>query len=302
MLPRFTLGLFAFAGWISYSATTRPDANVSTDDVHRFVDALHQIAPTDSTCAPFDAYFHQGSDGLKAYSSKFSVGRKELCAALKRSPDRYAAIEPKLSALDSAGVRIDSIFTKFKTLVPDSKTRPVYFVVGNGISGGTTTHGFHPLVLVGVELMGNPHGVPGTVAHEFVHTLQDYPWIGALQSGPSFLCGTVLRHSIMEGSASFIADLVTESHSHNLWAEAHERELWTDFQRDLHSKDYGLWLYNGRDKRRGERPADLGYWMGYQIVESYYNRASDKARAIHEILTIKDFDRFFRESGYNGPA
>src|SRR5579863_3205969 len=71
MLPRLTLGLFAFAGWISYSAPQPPDANVSTDDVHRFVDALHQIAPTDSTCAPFDDYLRRGTDGLKAYASKF---------------------------------------------------------------------------------------------------------------------------------------------------------------------------------------------------------------------------------------
>jgi uncharacterized protein YjaZ len=195
-----------------------------------------------------------------------------------------------------------SIFAKFKLLVPGAKARPVYFVVGNGISGGTVTRGSSPVVLIGVELMGNPSGVPKTVAHEFVHTLQDYPWLGALAGGPSFLRGTVLRYSIMEGSASFIADLVTGSHSHNEWAEAHEAELWSDFQRDLHSKDYGLWLYNGRDTRRGERPPDLGYWMGYRIVESYYLRASDKLRALHEILTIRDFDEFLRASGYSAPA
>lgn len=41
--------------------------------------------------------------------------------------------------------------------------------------------------------------------------------------------------------------------------------------------------------------------MGYRIVESYYARATDKRRAIHDILNIADFDRFFRDSGYRGP-
>jgi hypothetical protein len=40
--------------------------------------------------------------------------------------------------------------------------------------------------------------------------------------------------------------------------------------------------------------------MGYRIVEAYYLRAPDKLRAIHEILTIRDFDAFVRESGYSG--
>ena len=301
--PEATRSALGFVGLVIALSFPRGNASVeavSTLDVHRFVDAFHRIAPSDSTCAPLDEYFRAASPGLQAYNSKFGVGRRELCAALRRSPERYAAIEAKLPGLDSAGVRIDSIFKRFQVLVPSAKIRPVYFVVGIGISGGTTTHGLHPVVLVGVELMGSPKGIPGTVAHEFVHTLQDYPWIGMLQTGPAFLRGTVLRNSIMEGSASFIADLVTDFHSHNAWAEAHEAELWADFQSDMHGKDLSRWLYNGRGSKPTERPVDLGYWMGYRIVESYYQRATDKSRAIHEILNISDFDKFLRESGYNG--
>ena len=52
----------------------------------------------------------------------------------------------------------------------------------------------------------------------------------------------------------------------------------------------------------GDRPGDLGYWMGYLIAKAYYERARDKAKAIREILTIRDFDRFLEASGYQGPA
>jgi hypothetical protein len=300
MRPAF--GTLAALACLSSCAEPQAPATVSTADVHRFVEALHRLLPSDSTCAPLDEYFRAASPGLLAYRSKFGVGRPELCAAVRRSPERYAAIEPKLPALDSASERIDTLFARFKLLVPDAKVRPVYFVVGNGISGGTTTHGLHPVMLIGVESMGRPQGIPGTVAHEFVHTLQDYPWIGMLQAGPAFIRGTLLRNCIMEGSASFLADVVTGSHSRNEWAEAHEAELWAEFRRDLHGKDYRRWLYNGRATKPGERPGDLGYWMGYRIVEAYYDRAADKSRAIHEILTIRDFDKFLRESGYQGPA
>ncbi len=56
------------------------------------------------------------------------------------------------------------------------------------------------------------------------------------------------------------------------------------------------WLYNGSNSK--ELPADLGYYIGYKIVESHYGLAKDKQKAIKEILTIQDFAKFLKESGY----
>jgi uncharacterized protein YjaZ len=47
-----------------------------------------------------------------------------------------------------------------------------------------------------------------------------------------------------------------------------------------------------------ERPADLGYYVGYKICQEYYEKSADKKKAIKDILEIRDFDQFFRESGY----
>ena len=46
------------------------------------------------------------------------------------------------------------------------------------------------------------------------------------------------------------------------------------------------------------KPADLGYYVGYKICESYYNKQKDKKKAIQEILTIKDWEEFYLKSGY----
>lgn len=45
------------------------------------------------------------------------------------------------------------------------------------------------------------------------------------------------------------------------------------------------WLYNGGDVK--DKPADLGYYMGYKIAESYYNNSDDKNKAISEIIEMK---------------
>lgn len=50
-------------------------------------------------------------------------------------------------------------------------------------------------------------------------------------------CG-VLRQSIVEGSADFIAEVVTGHHHSYPYGEAHAAALWTAFQRDMHARDY----------------------------------------------------------------
>lgn len=276
------------------------EGEVTDQDAHRFVNALHHMPAGDSSCAALKDYFRGATRGLRAYDSKLGMSTRQLCAAIRRSPDRYAAIERKLPGLDSAVMHVDSIFARFRVLYPEGRQPGVYFVVGAGMAAGTTTHGSDPVVLIGVERTGDPSRLAGIVAHEFVHTQQDYPWIGIFTGGPTFIRGTLLRQSIMEGTADLIAELVTGTPNRNPYAEEHEAELWAEFSREMHGTDYSRWLWNGANRTRGPGPPDLGYWIGYRIAKSYYDRASDKRRAIHDILTIRDFDRFLSESDYAG--
>lgn len=64
----------------------------------------------------------------------------------------------------------------------------------------------------------------------------------------------------------------------------------------MHGTDYAGWLYDG--DKKSDRPADLGYWMGYRIARGYYLRADDKAAAIHDMLNIDDFEAFCGLAGW----
>jgi uncharacterized protein YjaZ len=64
----------------------------------------------------------------------------------------------------------------------------------------------------------------------------------------------------------------------------------------MNGKDAKNWLYQGADVK--DKPADLGYYMGYKIIESYYKNASDKKQAVRDILEIKDFNAFLKASRY----
>ena len=290
--------LFALA--CAHDTDAARSTEVSTQDVHRFVDVIRR-GESNWDCGALRPYFDSASAGLRAYDRKFHVGVKELCGALKTNSARYEHIAPMLPALDTAAREVSRVFARFRALDTDARLPDTYFVVGNGISAGTTTRGPSPRILVGVELLHSANGLTWTLSHELAHTQQDYPFLGSLTDGPTFLRATVLRQAVVEGSADLVAEVLTGLPKRNAYAESHEAEIWRAFQHDMDSRDYRRWFYNGRDSSaRGAWPPDVGYWVGYRIARSFYARRSDKAGALHDILTIRDFHDFLARSGYDG--
>ena len=83
------------------------------------------------------------------------------------------------------------------------------------------------------------------------------------------------------------------------YGDQHEKDLWEEFQRKMTENNWSPWLYGNKDD---SRPRDLGYWMGYKIVKSYYEHAADKNQAIVDLLNISDFNKILSQSGYMGGA
>lgn len=97
----------------------------------------------------------------------------------------------------------------------------------------------------------------------------------------------------------FISEKITNSHINKTaqkYGDEHEKELWQLLKSEMCAEESINWLYNGGDVK--DKPADLGYYMGYKIAESYYNNASDKIKAISEIIEMNDPLRFLIDSKY----
>ena len=168
---------------------------------------------------------------------------------------------------------------------PESKFPPVYFAMGVFTSGGTVTENG---LIIGTEMLNNLDGLPGLIAHELIHFQQKFG------DSPS-----LLNQSILEGSADFIGELISGEHINMKafnYGRQHEGDLCTEFIKVMNDEDYNDWLYSTTEK--DDRPNDLGYWMGYKIVESYFNNHSDKHKAIFEILHVQDAQKFLKKSGY----
>jgi uncharacterized protein YjaZ len=129
--------------------------------------------------------------------------------------------------------------------------------------------------------------LPEIVAHEVAHAQQ--PYFSGRQ--------TELFWIIIEGSADFLAELVTGrlvSPDRMEYGNAHEAELWASLKQTRDNLGKGSWFR----EEPGQNPGGLGYYMGYQITKSYYERQRDPKRAVHDILNIADFSLFLEESGY----
>jgi predicted Zn-dependent protease DUF2268 len=221
----------------------------------------------------------------------------------------YDAIRSNTLAVDTARAIKDSIHASFRRLSaldPDAKFTDVYFLIGRMNSGGTTAPSG---LLIGTEINGRDAStpvaelspweravtgqikdLPHIVAHEMIHTLQ----------GPRTGPRTLLASALDEGSADFLAELISGKHIINpayTYGDAHESELWSEFKAAMDSTNMSAWMYQG-DRAPPGRPADLGYWMGYKISKAYYDRASDKRAAVKDILLYTDAKAFLAASGY----
>lgn len=274
-----------------------PDqAKIHTTDIALFWKIFDQSSPKFSAETLQKNYLDAGSPGLKAFIPMRIESGKNLAKNIKQNLAYYQNIRASSLSIDDQRDMLQGYFSKLKKRYPAAVFPDVYFVIGAKNTGGTTFNGG---LIIGAEMFGretsdfkprlNIELVNQVVIHELVHFQQNYA-----------KDNTLLAQCIKEGAADFICELVTGSHANQTiytFGDSHKKELWAEFQQNLDSSNWSPWLYRSKDKNR---PQDLGYWMGYQIVKAFYERMEDKEKAVFDILNIKDFKNFLQISGYQG--
>lgn len=138
-------------------------------------------------------------------------------------------------------------------------------------------------------------GILFLTAHELVHTQQNLN-----NSGNTNLLGLCLK----EGSADFIAELLLKKKVEAPYIEyglKNQCKIWNKFKVEMNSYDYQNWLSNTATIK--DKPADLGYFIGYIITKNYYKNSLNKKKAIKDILTLDYTDKnatdeFLKDSKY----
>ncbi|MBN9297390.1 MAG: hypothetical protein J0I41_10280 [Filimonas sp.] len=296
--------------------------NVQTIDIDHFWEAFDRLKGSrtfaDSVAVFQQYYLDRATDGLLDFIEVRDLTAEKYVAQVKLYPRYFASIRKRTYEVEKVKPVIEEVFERFKTIYSNFKPFKVCFAMGILNTGGTVSNSF---ILIGTEVMASSpeadlsefvkynntnkvnqlsarknfeEEIRKIVAHECGHT-QQKPGM----ADTAIQC-KLLYQSIREGACDFVGELLVHGHINtagNNYGDKHELQLWTAFKNELCNENIGNWLYNS--DRVKNQPGDLGYYIGYKIVQSYYENAIDKKKAIADILEMTDPVDFLMKSKYD---
>lgn len=296
------LGLVACA--IVAGSAQRPDSRqasaagpaIHTRDVDRFY-AIYDAASGQPTAEQLQRdYLDPGSDGLHQFAKLRNISGARIADTLARQPQIYANARRCMAVLPRVRERLTVALGNLARLYSAARLPAVTIAVGRGrpVGVGSPLTGLQ----IGLEALCATDFLNPNVEDRFVHVIaHEYAHVQQNEALAEAERPTVLERSLIEGAAEFIAELISGNvaYSHfRALTRGREQEIETAFVADMDKTDLSQWL----DNSTTEQPGDLGYWVGYRITRAYYQRASDKTRAVADILELSDAKGFLAKSGW----
>lgn len=289
-IPALILGILGAA-----AAFAGPQPQILTQDVdlfYRVYNAAHGMPSAESLQRD---YIDAGSDGVRQFIPNRIISGQALAKTILEDHQVYEDARNCTAVLPAVKARLTAALGKLSELDPDAIFPPVTVLIGRNNSGGTTGKSG---VLIGLEVPCRSTWLQEDLTERFVHIIaHEYGHVE--QDGDDNQNPTVLQQSLVEGGAELIAELISGQISNvhlKAWTKGKELKIDQAFLAQVDSTDLSPWLYNGTGTP--EKPGDLGYWVGYRILKSYYNRAHDKRAAIATILALKDPKAILAQSGF----
>jgi hypothetical protein len=279
------------------AAPTGP--KIQIEDVYRFYKLYDATGGRPTADQLQHDYLDPGSDGLHFLAKTHNVTGARIAENIAKYPEIYSGARQCMAALPRVRQRVGVALRKLGRLYPQASFPSVTIVVGRGkpVAVGSAATGIQisteMLCAVKWDNLDVEERFVRILVHEYIHVQQ----LPALDDDPH---PTLLERSLMEGGAEFGAELLVgqpaEVTSPPLRAATlgHEKEIETAFVADEDNTDLSKWL----DNSTLEKPGDLGYWVGYRIVKSYYQQAADKRRALRDIIEITVPKAFLAKSGW----
>lgn len=280
----------------SPAAQASAGPTIHIEDVERFY-KIYSAAGGHPTADELQHdYLDPGSAGLHQFAKMRKISGAAIAETLAKRPEIYSGAKRCMDVLPAVRQRLEVALRELGRRYPEARFPPVTIAVGRGrpVGVGSPATG----VQIGLEALCATDWLNPNVEDRFVHLIaHEYAHVQQVPALVDDENPTVLSMSLIEGAAEFIAELISGEVSYLYLREStagREKEIETVFVADEDKTDISAWLYNSTP----EQPRDLGYWVGYRIVKSYYQHANDKRRALREILQMTDPKAFLGKSGW----
>lgn len=270
-----------------------------TDDITNFWEAYEKITSTSDSVQQYkflhDLYIEKATIGLQSLIKVRNYTHREFIEAINNYPNFWASIKENTLTVPKSFSEIDANILKLRGAYPDLKPSTIYFTVGAFRTNGTIEGNN---ILIGSELaLADSLTVVDELpkwrqvfyreyyprdnlallcTHEYIHTQQKE------------IVENLLSMCVYEGVAEFLSCLVTGKKSSSPaieFGKANRDKVVKQFVADLFimSNNYN-WLWG--ENKNDLKVRDLGYYIGYEICERYYNSSPDKKKAIKELIEL----------------
>jgi Predicted Zn-dependent protease (DUF2268) len=275
---------------------------IETEDVSRFYrlyDATHG-RPTGTQVEQH--YLRPGSDGLhRLLVERPSVTARTIAANILKHPEQYKHARGCTAVLPGVKRRLSVAMDRFKRLYPEARFPPITIVVSRGkpaaIAGSAG-------VIASIETLCAVQWMDPNIEDRLVHVLaHEYTHVQQAIAQPALYDDsrpTLLQAALIEGAAEFTAQLISGAPG-EVWSSqmlshttGREHAIESSFVLRAQATDLSQWIDDSTMRIQG----DQGYWVGYRIVRSYYDRAPDKRKALRDIIQMNDPRAFLKKSGW----
>ncbi|MBX2939528.1 MAG: hypothetical protein KF880_05580 [Ferruginibacter sp.] len=271
---------------------------IVTSDIDNFWNTYDRIIQSSDSLERIklinELYIDKGTEGLKGLISVRRYQNYEFVQNILNYPKFWNSIRGNSAYLLKDTKEIEKYLRQLKEIYPELKPANIYFSIGAFRSGGTYEGN---KVLFGAEYMlaqkntileelperiqkaikeYAPYDIPRIAIHEYIHT-QQKGWENQ----------SIIHRCVAEGVAEFVSTLITKkplSPPIRFGKQHTERVLERYMVEIFRDDDIGNWLWSENQNELKEN--DLGYYIGYEICERYYNNATDKKKAIKELIEL----------------
>ncbi|HVI45306.1 MAG TPA: hypothetical protein VM802_10565 [Chitinophaga sp.] len=293
---------------------------IFTTDVDNFWIAYDSIGTTTDSLKQLNflntLYINKGTPGLKAFMEVKGYTPDKYLRTIRSYPKFWSSVRPRTSIIAGIAKELQPGIRQLMKCYPALKPADIYFTIGALNSSGTTKDN---MVLIGAELATGdqtvdlselPAGYQKGLASYFnsepaknMTLLNIHEYVHTQEKGPGY---NLLSQCIYEGACDFVTWLAMgklPALPYVTYGPLHEEELKKEFRNEMFAPSWNKWLYNSAS---ATRVGDLGYYMGYAICNSYYQRATNKKKAVREIIELDYTDstaveEFLTGSGYFNP-
>ncbi|MES2058189.1 MAG: hypothetical protein V4564_19795 [Pseudomonadota bacterium] len=274
---------------------------VVDQDIARFWRAFDAINATSDPAERLrliqTMYIDPGTPGLHALMAARRYTAQQYVEAIVGWPKFWTSVRPLTARSRQAVGTLTGDVAKFRRLYPDLRPATITYAIGVLRTGGTTVG---DKVLIGAELALGDDSVDvselpeplrsrltvffksGPFAnnaqnniHEYVHTQQQETQ------------GSLQQQALREGVAELVAELITNRKPAlpvYTYGPAHDAAIKARFRSERDGGNYDNWLWNSAKNSFGV--SDVGYYAGYRIARSYYDKARDKRAAVKTLIEL----------------